>query len=67
MPPRRPSLKKSLRAIKTPPGTRSQDRVKSNGRIDGIVALIIALGRSNVNGSHGSTWEWRGMICQMLD
>ncbi len=45
-----------------PAGNLKPDKAKSNGRIDGIVALIMALGRANVNPPHGSVYETRGVL-----
>ena len=51
-----------------PAGNLKPDKAKSTGRIDGIVALTMALGRSNVNPPSGSiygysgqcAWVWEG-------
>ncbi len=43
-----------------PAGNLKPDKAKSNGRIDGIVALIMALGRANVNPPSGSIYGGAG-------
>jgi len=50
-----------------PAGNLKPDKAKSNGRIDGIVALIMALGRANVNPPSGSVYGGKGILCYSLD
>jgi phage terminase large subunit-like protein len=49
-----------------PAGNLKPDTAKSNGRIDGIVALIVALGRANVNPPYGSVYGSNGAIVTVL-
>jgi phage terminase large subunit-like protein len=50
-----------------PAGNLKPDKAKSNGRIDGIVALIMALGRANVNPPYGSVYGSDGAGITLLD
>jgi phage terminase large subunit-like protein len=50
-------------AIRDPAGNRKMDKSKSTGRIDGIVALAMALGRaSSAEVVAPSIYEQRGVI-----
>ena len=50
-----------------PAGNLKPDKAKSNGRIDGIVALIMALGRANVNPPTGSIYGGSGPFVWVLE
>ena len=53
----------NVMAAQDPAGNIKPDKGKSKDRIDGIVALIMALGRAIVNGGEGrSVYEDRGVI-----
>ena len=53
----------NVMAAQDPAGNIKPDKAKSKERIDGIVALIMALGRAIVNGGEGpSVYETRGVI-----
>jgi phage terminase large subunit-like protein len=47
-----------------PAGNLKPDKAKSTGRIDGIVALVMALGRANINPPYGSIYEKRGLFIE---
>lgn len=50
-----------------PAGNLKPDKAKSNGRIDGIVALIMALGRANVNPPPESVYGPSGAFVWVLE
>ncbi len=53
----------NVSASEDPAGNRKPDKSKSTGRIDGIVAMLMALGRAIVNeGSGPSVYEQRGLL-----
>jgi phage terminase large subunit-like protein len=50
-----------------PAGNLKPDKAKSNGRIDGIVAMIMALGRANLNPPPGSIHGSNGVFVWILE
>jgi phage terminase large subunit-like protein len=49
-------------AVKDPAHNRKLDKAKSTGRIDGIVALAMAIGRAMVQTDTSSVYEERGLL-----
>lgn len=49
-------------ATRDPAGNRKLDKSKATGRIDGLVALAMAIGRASVSVSASSVYESRGVL-----